>query len=101
MSKRPKKMPRKLALYVEILEAKPNKMFTEFQHQTTKFLRYSKAIACAECGKKRRLMWTQLFTFRCHNLVPGLFSTVPGKIHAPLTPVCGDHPLAPVFEEEK
>lgn len=91
---------RKLALWVSILEAKPNPMFTEGQRQATRFLRYSHAVPCAECGKKLRLMWTQLFSFRCQNMEEGAFSLVHGKtIHPPLTPVCGNHPLAPVWEK--
>ena len=41
-------------LQVEICEAKPNKLFTEDQRQGIRFLRYSRSVPCAECGKRRR-----------------------------------------------
>ena len=86
---------------VQILEAKPNKLFTEEQRQIVRFLRYSKAIPCAECGKRRRVHWTLLWTFRAKSLKPGLF--VPfdsGKVHMPLTPVCASHLLALADQDE-
>ncbi len=84
-------------LYVQILEAKPNKMFTEDQRQSVRFLRYSRYVPCAECGKKGRLMWTMLCTFIAHNL--GSFALAQsGKRHPPLTPVCSAHPMGPALE---
>jgi len=79
-------------LVVEILEAKPNKMFTEDQQRAVRFLRYNRWIACAECGKKRKVMWTLLCEFVAHNMGPFTLRQS-GKVHAPLTPVCGEHPL--------
>lgn len=81
-------------LWVQILEAKPNKMFTEDQRQGILFLRYSRWIPCMECGKKRKVMWTALYEFVAHNLGPFSLQQS-GKIHPPLTPVCGDHPIGP------
>ena len=100
-------MPRKKAkqpklpedfVQVQILEAEPNKMFTEGQRQGVRFLRYSKHVHCAECGKKKRVMWTSLFTFIAHNF-GALCLTQSGKRHAPLTPVCSDHPMSPALNE--
>lgn len=83
-------------LWVDIIEAKPNKLFTEAQRQTVRFLRYNRAIPCAECNKKRRVMWTMICTFTAKNM--GLLAlTDSGKEHPPLTPVCGAHPLAPAW----
>jgi len=79
-------------LVVEILEAKPNKMFTEEQRSWVRFLRYNRWIKCAECGKKRKVMWTMLCTFVAHNFGP-FTMTQSEKVHMPLTPVCGEHPL--------
>lgn len=85
-------------LVVEILEAKPNPLFTEPQRQCVRFLRYNQHIPCAECGKKRRVMWTMLYQFKCGDMKNSLFTLqFSTKSHAPLTPVCDDHPLAPDF----
>jgi len=84
-------------IQVQILEAKPNPMFTEWQRAMTRFLRYSRAVPCAECGRRSRHHWTQLVSFKAHNLSGPSFmlhSTGSVKIHAPLTPVCGSHPLS-------
>lgn len=87
-----------MLLQVQVLEAKPNKMFTEDVRQTVRFLRYNQSVVCAECGKKRKVMWTLLCEFEAHNL--GDFALKQsGKVHAPLTPVCGDHPLSPPKEK--
>lgn len=79
-------------LTVEILEAKPNKMFTEAQRAGVRFLRFNQSVQCAECGKKRKVMWTLLAEFEAHTMGAFAFKDS-GKVHAPLTPVCGDHPL--------
>lgn len=87
----------RLPLAVEILEAKPNKMFTEDMRQLIRFLHYTKAVACAECGKKKKRHWTMLCSFQATSM--GAFVlTRSGKVHRPLTPVCGAHPLAPETE---
>lgn len=81
-------------LCVEILEAKPNKLFSEEQRQSIRFLRYNKYIRCAECGKKRKVMWTMLCEFKA--LIFEQDSIENGdKVHQPLTPICGEHPLSP------
>jgi hypothetical protein len=98
--RKPKPKFHRFALTVELLEAKPNPMFTEWQRQATRFLRYSKYVPCAECGKKAKVMWTQLFSFRCMDKGSFIVAQFTGKIHPPLTPVCGDHPLGPVFEDD-
>jgi hypothetical protein len=79
---------------VQILEAKPNKLFTADQRAWVRFLRYSRAVPCAECGKRRRLHWTMLFSFEAKSM--GFVIPVPGRgAHLPLTPVCASHLLAP------
>lgn len=84
-------------LWLQILEAKPNKMFTEEQRQGYRFLRYSRFIECAECGKKRKVMWTMLCEFEAYTMESNGMSVINGKVHPPLTPVCGEHPLGPHF----
>lgn len=86
----------KALLWVEVLEAKPNPLFTEWQRSTVKFLRYNRHVVCAECGRKRRLHWTMLCDFKCSSMVTGRFTLLDGKkTHLPLTPVCSDHMLQP------
>jgi hypothetical protein len=102
MKKKPggaKKQP--LILMVQVLEAKPNKMFTEEQRQLVRFLRYNQTIPCVECGKRRRIMWTMFCTFRAMNFDSHRFNLEKSttKIHAPLAPVCGAHPLAPAWPD--
>lgn len=93
--KKPKaKAPKILA--VEILEAKPNAMFTEEMRQAVRFLRYNQSITCVECGKRGKIMWTMLVQFRAQNMTT--FVMVPGESRPPLTPVCSAHPLAPDFQ---
>lgn len=79
-------------LWVEVLEAKPNKMFTEEHRQIVRFLRYSKAVPCAACGKKRKLHWTMLCQFTAMKMAKFAMSPYP-KVFDPLTAVCSDHPL--------
>lgn len=79
-------------LEVELIEPKPNHMFSEFQHQVTRFLRYNKAVPCAECGKKRKVLWTQLVEFEALTMAP-IVPRRSGLLHAPLTGVCTDHLL--------
>lgn len=86
-------------LTVEVLEAKPNKLFTEEQRQAVRFLRYSRTVRCQECGKKRKVMWTMLCEFYAHSM--GEFTVVKsGRKHNPLAGVCGSHLLAPAWPEE-
>ena len=84
---------------VEILETKPNKMFSEEQRAWVWFLRYSRAVPCAECGKKRKVQWTMLFEFQCMKL-ESFASEMSANRHMPLTPVCGDHPIGPAVHGE-
>ena len=79
-------------LEVQVLEPKPNKMFSEFQHQVTRFLRYNKAVPCAECGKRRRVLWTQLVEFEALTMAP-LVPIRSGLLHPPLIGVCTNHLL--------
>jgi hypothetical protein len=89
-------------LYVQILEAKPNKMFTEEQRAAVRFLRFNRAVPCTECGKRRKVMWTMLCEFRAYDFnAPGLVLPKPKKVHKPMDEVCGDHPLAPAWPEEE
>jgi hypothetical protein len=85
-------------LAVEILEAKPNPMFTEEQRAAIRFLRYNRTVPCAECGKRRKGMWTMLCAFRAYDFYASVVVLqTPEKTHAPLTPVCSDHPLGPAW----
>lgn len=88
-------------LCVEILEAKPNKLFTEEQRQCVRFLRFNRRVQCAECGSKRcRVLWTMLCEFKA--LTMGTLIAIESKrIHPPLTPVCGEHPIAPAWPGKK
>jgi hypothetical protein len=81
-----------LTLLVEFLPPKPNPFFTEEQHRATSFIRYSKPVPCAECGRRRKVMWTQRWSFcvmeeSTYTLRPS------AKIHIPGTPVCTSHIL--------
>jgi hypothetical protein len=75
-----------LTVLVTFSNPKPNPMFTEEQHKATLFLRFSKPVPCAQCGRRRKLMWTQRWSF---------FVMLPSaKVHIPGTPVCTSHILA-------
>jgi hypothetical protein len=87
-----------LKLEVLILDAKPNKLFPDWMTERVKFLRYSAAMPCAECGRRRKFHWTFLASFEAHSL-GALVPVKSGKLHAPLTPVCRHHILAPKIEE--
>lgn len=94
MAKKKSKKKDKEILCVQICCAKPNKLFSEEQTASLRFLRYNKPVACAECGKKKRTLWTLLCQFRAADF--GIVTLVSGdKSHLPLTPVCQDHPLEP------
>ena len=86
--------------WVEILEAKPNKMFTEAHRALVRFLRYNVSIKCAECGKRRRVLWTMLCSFQALDMGM-LIPKRSGVVHNPLTPVCQSHLLAPEVGEVK
>jgi hypothetical protein len=79
-------------------------MFTEEQRASVRFLRYNQSVPCAECGKKKRVLWTLLCTFNAMSF--GQFNLVnlvneSGKDHPPLTPVCTDHPMGPAWPKEE
>ncbi len=98
----PKKKPE--LLVVEVLEAKPNALFTEQQRAAVRFLRFNQSVPCAECGKRRKVMWTMLCSFYAYDFnAPGLMLELqtPAHSHLPLAPVCGDHPLSPAWPAEE
>lgn len=76
-------------------EPKPNKLFDEFTHFITRFLTFSKPVACAHCGKKRKRHWTHLVFF---HVMEEDFMVLrkSEKEYPPLTPVCSDHILGEV-----
>ena len=84
-------------LQVGLYEAKPNPLFTEAQRATVRFLHYSRAVACAECGRRSKHHWTSLFSFLAMDTRGRSFvlQSATGKVHPPLTPVCSSHPMAP------
>jgi len=84
-------------LQVSLHEAKPNPLFSEAQRATVRFLRYSRAVPCAECGRKSKSHWTSLFSFEAMDAQGRSFvlRSKTGKVHPPLAPVCGRHPMAP------
>ena len=90
-------------LTVEILEVAPNPAFTDEQRAWVRFLRYSRKVPCAECGKRRRILWTMLCEFRAPTLRPGDFvvRADEGAVHPPLAGVCQDHPLAIAWPEKE
>lgn len=92
------KRPKQPLLWVDICEARPNKLFTEQQRQAVRFLRYNRRVPCAACGKKVRIHMTMLCQFKAGDL-GGSFGELKfyPKSFPPLTPVCGDHPVAPDF----
>jgi len=87
-------------LTVQILEAKPHKMFTEAQRAAVRFLRFNRTVACTECGKRRKVMWTMLCEFYAHS-AGFLVVKKSTKIHKPMDEVCSDHLLAPAWPEEE
>ncbi len=85
-------------LQVQILEAKPNVLFTEEQRRAVRFLHFNRTVPCTECGKRRRSMWTMLYEFYAHSMGQVGIRKSPKK-HKPLDEVCGDHLLAPAWPE--
>lgn len=100
-----KKTPKPSPFYqeVQLFDPKPNSMFPEWMTERLRFLRYFKAVACAECGKKSKHMWTMLVQFKAHDLGTGMTFVMPdsGKQPAPLTAVCRAHPLNPMMPNEE
>lgn len=92
-------------LAVELLEAKPNPMFTEAQRAMVRFMRYYEVgepvrMACAHCGKKKTILWTQLCSFRVAEPLAFVLKKSE-KVYPPLTPVCQTHIMAPELAEVK
>jgi len=83
---------------VEYREAKPNAMFSPQLTALLRFATYRQAVACAECGRKRKAHWTMLCPFRATSLTG--VGLEPGDLRAPGEPVCSDHPLAPAIAAE-
>lgn len=103
-------MPRKAKkppeiLWVQICEAKPNKMFTEAQRASVRFLRFNRHVTCAACGKKVRVPWPMLCEFRATydmDARPRSFTLEDyPQTFPPLTPVCGSHCMHPAWPDEK
>ena len=90
------KPSKELPIAIAIMEAKPNRLFTEEQRAEVRFLHYSAAVPCAECRKKRKTHWTLLLSFKAKSMAPtSFFALDSGKVHLPLTPVCQSHMLTP------
>lgn len=93
---------RELAFFVELYEAKANKLFSKQQTSLVRFMRFYRSgkktsVKCAHCGRKTSSPWTQLCSFRVADL--SCFSLKPSaNVYDPLTPVCGKHILAPEVE---
>ena len=83
-------------LQVHLFEARPNKMFSEEHRQAVRFLRFNIPVECAECGRRSKLHWTSLFSFKAMDMKSSFVILRSGtdKVHAPLTPVCSSHPMA-------
>jgi hypothetical protein len=79
---------------MEMFEAKDNPMFPPALTSRLRFVRYSKAVPCACCGRKSRHHWTLTCSFSAKT-----FTNLPvfksSAILAPMTPVCSAHPLSP------
>lgn len=88
------------SITVEVFEARPNKLFTEEMRQLIRFLRFSEAVLCAECGTKRKTHWTMTVPFKAHTWPKNSFALQEsGTIHQPGNQVCRQHLLAPMVEE--
>jgi hypothetical protein len=87
-------------LWVQICEARPNKMFTEAQRQTVRFLRFNRHVPCVACGKQVRIPWTMLCEFKAGDMTGFALQFYP-QTFPPLTPVCSDHLLKPAWPEKK
>ncbi len=87
--------PTESIVYLEwAREPKPNKMFSEYHRALVKFLRFTQAIPCQECGRRNRSHWTMLCSFEAKSM-GFLVPTNGAKVHLPLAPVCQSHLLAP------
>lgn len=87
---------------VQVFDAKPNKMFPDWLTERTKFLRFSEAVPCALCGKKRKTHWTLACRFRACKVEDQMFVVKMDKrVFQPGNQVCRDHLLEPVFDKPK
>jgi len=90
-------------LSVELLEARPNPLFSDDQRALVRFMRYHELgkplkVACAHCGKRKTILWTQLCSFRIAE--PFAMILKKGEtVYPPLTPVCQTHIMAPEMAE--
>lgn len=84
---------------VSVGEAKPNPMFSEWQHSITRFLTYGKKVKCAHCGKMKKRHWTQLVFFRVME-ENGFTLKESEAEYPPLTPVCDAHILSPADQSK-
>lgn len=90
----PEPLPDDYPFGFAFFEPKPNEIFDERMHELTRFVVYRKPVACAHCGKERIDHWTLYDFFQVMDW--GEFVLLPSeKEYPPLTPVCGDHILAP------
>jgi hypothetical protein len=84
-------------------EAAPNKMFSEEQRATIRFIRFSEPVPCCACGKRKKHHWTSVEPFRA-VIFPKHFGIVlkagEGPIHIGIAPVCRDHLLAAAYFDE-
>jgi hypothetical protein len=87
-------MPEGEVVQVEVLPAAPNKLCTEAQRQAVLFLRFSKAVPCAECGTRSRHHWTMRVSFAT-VLLESFVAQTSLTVHLPFAPVCRSHQLAP------
>ncbi len=81
-------------LRVGVYETRPNRMFTDAQRAGIRFLRFTQAVPCAECGRRSRAHWTVLYSFKALSMAV-MVPRESDKVHMPLTPVCQQHLLKP------
>jgi len=102
MAKKKVESEQRPPLCVDIREAAPNKMWSDEERSWIRFLVYSEPVRCAECHKKKKVMWTMLCQFKACTFPEKAFVMVPpAHSHMPLTPVCDEHPLAIAWPEEE
>lgn len=82
----------------------PNSMFDYTSNITFKFMRPANNMhkwSCPVCGKKRGNRWfiTMLAPFQAPAINGFTLNNTTDYLPA-LTPVCGDHPLAPWYQED-
>ncbi len=86
---------------LDIFTARHNKAWPEALRQHIRFLRFSAAVPCAECGAQRKTHWTMLVAFAAHTFQRQAFDLQrSGRVHGALQPVCRTHVLAPVLEPD-